>query len=69
ESGPMNVTVGKSDIEPGLDEGLRMIKPGGKAIFILPPFLAHGLVGDGNKIPPRTIVVYWITLAESGQME
>lgn len=69
ESGPMNVTVGKSDIEPGLDEGLRMIKPGGKAIFILPPFLAHGLVGDGNKIPPRTIVVYWITVAESGQME
>jgi len=69
ESGPMNVTVGKSDIEPGLDEGLRMIKPGGKAIFILPPFLAHGLVGDGKLIPPRTIVVYWITLATSDQME
>lgn len=62
ESGPMRVTVGKSDIEPGLNEGLRLLKPGGKAMFILPPFLAHGLVGDGKKIPPRTIVVYRITV-------
>ena len=62
ESGLMRVTVGKSDIEPGLNEGLRLLKPGGKAIFILPPFLAHGLVGDGKKIPPRTIVVYWVTV-------
>lgn len=62
ESGPMRVTVGKSDIEPGLNEGLQLLKPGGKATFILPPFLAHGLVGDGKKIPPRTIVVYRVTV-------
>lgn len=62
ESGPMRVTIGKSDIEPGLNEGLRLLKPGGKAMFILPPFLAHGLVGDGKKIPPRTIIVYRITV-------
>jgi len=62
ESGPMQVTVGKSDIEPGLNEGLRLLKPGGKALFILPPFLAHGLVGDGKKIPPRTIIVYRVNV-------
>lgn len=62
ESGPMRVTVGKSDIEPGLNEGLRLLRPGGKAMFILPPFLAHGLVGDGEKIPPRTIIVYTVTV-------
>jgi len=58
ESGPIQVTIGKSDIEPGLNEGLRLLKPGGEALFILPPHLAFGLVGDGKKIPPRTIIVY-----------
>lgn len=69
ESGPMEVTMGKTDIEPGLNEGLRMLKPGGEAILILPPFLAHGLVGDGKKIPPRTIVVYRIKVHGPDEME
>ena len=55
--GPMNVT-GKSDIEPGLDEGLRMIKPGEKATFILP---FSPTFGRRWKLYWRTIVVYWIT--------
>lgn len=58
ESGPRQVLIGKTDIEPGLNEGLRLLKPGGEALFILPPHLAFGLVGDGKKIPPRTIIVY-----------
>lgn len=60
--GPRYVIVGKTDIEPGLNEGLRLLKPGGEALFILPPHLGHGLVGDGNKIPPRTIIVYHVTV-------
>jgi hypothetical protein len=31
-------------------------------VFILPPFLAFGLVGDGKKIPPRTIIVYNVSI-------
>ena len=69
ESGPMEITIGKSDIDPGLNEGLRMLKPGGEGIFILPHYLAHGLVGDGKKIPPRTIVVYRITVPPADLME
>mgnify|MGYP000212259369 CR=1 FL=1 len=57
-SGPKKITLGRTVIEPGLDEGLRMLKPGGKALFILPPFLAWGLHGDDNKIPPRAVIVY-----------
>jgi len=30
----------------------------GQARLILPPHLAHGLTGDGNKIPARAIIVY-----------
>jgi FKBP-type peptidyl-prolyl cis-trans isomerase FkpA len=56
--GPREIVLGKTNIEAGLNEGLRMLKPGSEALFILPPFLAYGLVGDGKKIPPRTIIVY-----------
>jgi FKBP-type peptidyl-prolyl cis-trans isomerase FkpA len=61
--GPKTIVLGKSDIEPGMNEGLRLLKPGAEAIFILPPFLAYGLVGDGGKIPPRTIIVYSISIS------
>ena len=60
--GPRQVIIGKTDIEPGLNDGLRLLKPGAEAMFILPPFLAFGLVGDGKKIPPRTIIVYSVNI-------
>ena len=56
--GPREIILGKGELEPGLNEGLRLLKPGGEAIFIMPPFLAYGLVGDGKSVPPRAIIVY-----------
>jgi len=61
ELGPKEIIIGKSNIEAGLNLGLRMLKPGGKATFIIPPFLAFGLAGDGRKIPSRAVIVYNIT--------
>lgn len=63
--GPKEVTLGKSIMEPGINEGLRMLKPGAEAIFILPPFLAYGLPGDGNMIPPRSVIVYNINILQA----
>ena len=40
--GPKEIVLGKSDIEPGMNEGLRLLKPGAEAIFIIPPYLAYG---------------------------
>lgn len=68
DSGPKTVIIGKSTIEPGLNEGLKLLKPGGEALFIIPPYLAWGLPGDGKAIPPRAIVVYEIRIvAPSGE--
>ncbi|MBN1107284.1 MAG: FKBP-type peptidyl-prolyl cis-trans isomerase [Bacteroidales bacterium] len=64
DSGPLEVVLGKSRIESGLDQGLRMLRPGGSAVFILPPFLAWGFPGDGKKIPSRAVVVYEIEKAD-----
>jgi len=62
QSGPMEVILGRSEMAPGLDQGLRMLKREGEAIFILPPFMAYGLKGDGNKIPSRSVIVYDIKI-------
>jgi FKBP-type peptidyl-prolyl cis-trans isomerase FkpA len=58
KSGPREYILGRSEMEPGLDQGLRMLKSRGEAIFIIPPFLGYGLKGDGNKIPSRSVIVY-----------
>jgi FKBP-type peptidyl-prolyl cis-trans isomerase len=65
KQGPKEFILGKSEIEAGLNEGLRLLKPGGEAIFILPPFLAYGLVGDGKSIPSRATIVYYIKILDS----
>lgn len=58
ELGPKEIILGRSELPAGLNEGLNLLKPGGEAIFIIPPFLAYGLIGDGKKIPPRATIVY-----------
>ena len=56
--GPKEVIIGRSSMEAGLNLGLRMLRHGSEAIFIIPPFLAFGLTGDGKKIPARAVLVY-----------
>lgn len=50
--------IGYGDVEPGLAEGMLMLREGDKARFIIPPNMAHGLIGDQNRIPARSIIVY-----------
>lgn len=49
--------VDKSEIESGIQEGIKYLCVGDRARFIMPSHLAHGLVGDMNKIPPLTILL------------
>jgi len=62
--GPRELILGRSNMEPGLNEGLRLLKPGAEAVFILPPYMAYGLTGDGKKIPSRAVIVYYITILQ-----
>jgi FKBP-type peptidyl-prolyl cis-trans isomerase len=57
DTGPKTITIGRGGAEVGITEGLRMLSKGDKAELILPPHLAHGLVGDDDKIPPRSILL------------
>lgn len=49
-TGAITFQVGKSEIASGLQEGVKLMKEGDKAIFILPSHLAYGLSGDGDQI-------------------
>lgn len=62
KDGPKSFVVGRGGVESGLEEGILLMNEGGKANFIMPPYLAHGLPGDGNRIPARAIIVYDVEL-------
>ena len=62
--GRKELILGKSEMEQGLNEGLRLLKPGAEAIFIIPPFLAFGFVGDRKMIPSRAVIVYYVNILQ-----
>jgi FKBP-type peptidyl-prolyl cis-trans isomerase FkpA len=64
KEGARTIVVGHEDIESGLQIGLQYLKKGDKAIILIPSHLAHGLLGDMNKIPPQTPIVYDIQIHE-----
>jgi len=56
--------VGQGGVENGLEEGILLMQKGTKATFIMPPHRAHGLVGDDDKIPGRSILLYKVELID-----
>ena len=62
--GPEAFVVGHEDVESGLDEGVRLMRKGDKAKLIVPPHLAFGLLGDNDKIPPRSIIVFELEMLD-----
>ncbi|WP_439185134.1 FKBP-type peptidyl-prolyl cis-trans isomerase [Carboxylicivirga taeanensis] len=62
--GLMEFTVGRGHVEAGLEQFVQMLQPGATAKLILPPYLAHGVSGDGNKIPKLAIVIMDIEVLE-----
>jgi len=60
--GVKRMKIGRGNVESGLEQGLLFMRPGDKAHLILPPYMAHGLLGDFDKIPARAAIVYNIEL-------
>ncbi len=57
-----DVIIEMDNVESGLHEALTYMREGERAYVILPHYLAHGLVGDLDKIPPLSPVLYDINL-------
>ncbi len=63
-AGTKRIKIGKGNVESGLQQGLLLMKVGDKAHFIMPPYMAHGMLGDFEKIPARATIIYDVELLE-----
>lgn len=53
---PLSFKIGSGQVIPGLDEGLKGMKVGGKRELVIPPELAFGERGAGEAIPPNATI-------------
>jgi len=60
--GQKKFRIGEGGVAQGLEQGVLLMKEGSKAHFIMPPYLAFGLLGDFERIPPRSTIVYDVEL-------
>ncbi len=56
--------VDRSQVESGIHEGVKLMKEGERAVFILTSNLAHGLLGDFKSIPPMAPIVVELELVK-----
>ena len=58
---PAITAWGKKKLLPGWEEGIGLMKAGGKSKFVIPPDLAFGAKGD-NQIPPNSQIILEVEL-------
>ncbi|HPX59939.1 MAG TPA: FKBP-type peptidyl-prolyl cis-trans isomerase [Bacteroidales bacterium] len=59
---PFPFPLGQGQVIKGWDEGIAMMKKGGKALFIIPSSIAYGDRGAGDLIPPYTPLLFEVEL-------
>ena len=62
DSIPDEFILGKSDRESGLQEALKMMRVDDFARLIMPSYMAHGLLGNSENIPPQSVLVVDVEL-------
>jgi len=61
---PLKFEYGKRFDTPGFDEGISMMKKGGKATLIVPSSIGFGEMGRGPTIPPYTTLLYNVEIVD-----
>ncbi|MCB9203072.1 MAG: peptidylprolyl isomerase [Flavobacteriales bacterium] len=61
---PIEFPLGAGRVIPGWDEGIALLKEGGKAKLLIPPHLAYGARGAGGVIPPNAHLIFDVELVK-----
>lgn len=64
KTGYKQFVIGHGGVESGLEEGILLLRVGDRAKFILPSHLGFGLLGDQDKVPPKSTLIYDLELLE-----
>ena len=59
---PLSFVLGRGYVIAGWDEGIALMRQGGRARLIIPPDLAYGAKGAGGVIPPNATLTFEVEL-------
>ena len=61
---PFTFELGVGQVIAGWDEGIALMKKGGKATLLIPSAIGYGERGAGDMIPPFTPLVFEVELID-----